>query len=210
MKKSGMKADQVRELAEQVRLLQNLVKEHFGFGHKNLGLNQENYSFANLFYITESLMNAFLPGTEVKTFVTVSDPLNLKDDVQLPVAAWQRILTNLLKNASEAQCKSFEMVFTFSKTGLSVEARNDFYRLDHQDGELGRGLSKVIENLDQGSQKGPGLGLEAIHLLSLENGGSFNFSIDEGLWYSIVEMKYSDSKPGLENLNYLELHKKAS
>lgn len=210
MKSEGLSHQQTRELSEQLQLLQSLVKEHFGFAHKNLNHSDEGGSFERLFFINDTLINAFLPQGKVRTFITIKDELELKTKVTLPLARWQRILTNLIKNASEARCSTFELYFIFKADGLVIEAKNDFFQLNHKDGELGSGLANVIKNMDSSMDNGPGLGLEAIQLLANEFDGTFNFSIQDGLWSSRVELRYSLVDDKGSEYKLLNSNKKAS
>ena len=211
-KQEGLSLEQTGELSQQLHLLQALVKEHFGFGHKNLigDQEQDQEDFSKLFFINDTLIKAFLPLGSVKSYISIKDPMQLKDRAILPLSSWQRVLTNLIKNAAEAGCSVFEVGFFLGEESLIIETKNDFFHLNHADGELGSGLARVIEKIDHTTQSGPGLGLEAIHLLCEENEGSFDFSIKEGFWCSRVEMNYASIKDPIETSNLLNLHKKAS
>ncbi|OUR94065.1 hypothetical protein A9Q84_18300 [Halobacteriovorax marinus] len=182
-----------RVLAE-VKLLQTLIKDHFGYNHKNIQEGHEyvNFEFAKMGLYT--LIQNFLPGDDIQCHLIfkgdISESVSFNDRMRATVhyPTFYRVLNNLIKNISEENSKLIEFTFSYDEDGLSITVKNKILSLKESDSQLARELSEIILNnkVIPFKDRESGLGLESISSLVQEVSGTFRFSIEGEFWVSEI------------------------
>lgn len=163
----NISVDEIQMLEKEIRTLQNLMKDHFKFQHKNLSHLEESDDWVS-FNIAEiavkSLIHNYLPNSSVEIFVTNEMPQADQAIIYFPI--FYRIMNNLIKNMAEAKVENVSIFFKLNQSGLTIKTENKMP--------------------DDTSQIKNGLGLESIRQLSIENHGYFNFEVSNGKWLNSI------------------------
>ncbi len=198
-KNCGLEPHEVGAISQEIGALQQLIHEHFGLGHKNLGPKASWRPFKECIEGCHNIVRAFLDSEEVEVFYqfkgTVSEydiknPIN--QNIELPFVVFHRILTNLVKNCAESHSKRVEFTFTGDHEGLHLTLKNEVYKKRERGYELGKTLESLISEESDKEDGLKGLGLESIESLALGAGGSFHFYIHDGHWTSEVFLPFKE------------------
>lgn len=196
MKNRGLTYEEALGFSNELEALQALVKEHFGYGHKNLIENDSHEwrNFSELKNMTYNLVQSYFPESNMDVFYLFKGSLEegLDHDPKLPFVAFHRIVTNMIKNCSEAGSQKVEIIFEGDATELKLTVKNDVYKNHAYGYDLGKTLEKMISNGEE-SHKKNGVGLESIESLCKSYEGHFNFFIEEGHWVAIVTLPFKES-----------------
>jgi len=188
-KNAGLSFDETKNVFSEVRLMQSLLKDHYGYGHKNLANTYDCVHFEFAKKGIYNLIRNFLPEREVKCEFSFTGFLAhdcLEDRpclVHYPT--FHRILTNLVKNISETRSSKVRFVFSYDEEGLHLEVRNRFMMLQNEKDSLEKKLANLILEGDQKSED-EGFGIESIHTLCEKEGGRFQFGLEGQEWVSKV------------------------
>ncbi|MCK5882623.1 MAG: GHKL domain-containing protein [Bacteriovoracaceae bacterium] len=190
----GINASECRDLMGEIRVVQAQIKDHYKFTHKNLVNNYEFVSFEFAKRWIERTVSSFLPsGLVDSTFVYngyVADDASY-DEKKLAVIhypSFSRILTNMIKNISEVKAYDVHLEFDFDDSGMILTVKNKVFDQNQNAVNLEHKLRESILN----SERNPvlknelGLGLESISALCKEQGGEFNFYLEDGYWVNKV------------------------
>lgn len=174
--KSTIDQSEVKMLASEIKTLQSLIRDHYDFKHKNLVQTYEwvPFSYAKLAFAQLSM--TYLGTTKVSSSFKMEGVGVESAQVYYP--CFYRIMNNLVKNIAEAKAESVEFEFSLKESGLFVKSKN--YMKKTSENDLPEYLSQVI--LAENVKPISGLGLESIHHMAEENGGSFSFEISESTW----------------------------
>jgi hypothetical protein len=190
----GLTALDCSRVLSEVKLMQALIKDHFGYGHKNIqeGYEYVNFDFAKMGLYT--LIENFLPGDDIQCHIIfkgdIAESVSYSDRMRAIVhcPTFYRVLNNLIKNISEENSKLIEFTFSYEEQGLSIFIKNKILSLKENETELASELSDII--LDNKvlpfKDRASGLGLESVTSLVSEVNGSFRFSIEGEYWVSEV------------------------
>lgn len=172
----GADTKEIKMLAGEIKTLQSLIRDHYNFKHKNLAgtLDWVPFSYAKLVF--SQLAMTYLGDTKISTTFKIEGGTSEEEEIYYP--CFYRIMNNLVKNIAESRAQEVEFEFTLKGSGLFVKTRNHMKKT--AEGDLPEYLSQVI--LAENVTKIQGLGLESIHHLAEENGGSFSFEIFENVW----------------------------
>lgn len=171
----GVSSTEVSLLEKEVKTLQSLINDHFNYKHKNLIQTYDwvPFSYAKLAFA--SLSNTYLNDVTVNATFTIKGS-NVEEDL-IYYPSFYRILNNLIKNISEAACSKVEFNFVLDEKGLFVETKNSMKKCLKETSES---LAQVI--LNEKIKPIKSLGLDSIHHLAEENGGTFSFEIESNTW----------------------------
>lgn len=205
----GLELNEVEAISLEVEAMQNLIHDYFGLNHKNLTGSSNWKSLVELKPLVSSILESFLPPDKVEVFLNYkgvfsSEQLEyLKAEgvmcPELPAVTFHRILTNLVKNCSEAMSQRVELCLEGTSDHLLLTLKNDVFKKRDYGYELGKTLESMISNeAPYSHQELKGLGLESIESLSHAIGGDFHFYIDDGHWVSQVKIPYKE--PLSENM----------
>ena len=173
---------EIELLEKEIRTLQNLIKDHYQFGHKNLSQKDDWVPFKIAFASVENLIHNYFSKKDVKIFIT--NELINDDDGVVHFSTFYRIMNNLIKNMAEARGSEIKIHFKIAQNGLEINTEN-----------------KII---DINTQESKGLGLESIRHLANESGGKFIYETSNGLWLNHVFL------PSPKAQSFQELQKKAA
>ena len=185
-------------LTNEVKTMQSLIKDHFGYKHKEIINTWKIIPFEQVKDLLYHMILNYLPGTQVECHFSflghISDEqkVEVSDNQLIDFPVFYRILNNLVKNISEQKSNLVEFVFDYNDKGLSILIKNKILHLKESDGNLAKILSNII--LDEKKEIESGLGLESITSLVESEGGEFKFSIEEEYWVSRVFLPRIDSK----------------
>lgn len=177
---SGKSIDssEVVMMEKEIKTLQSLIRDHYNFKHKNLVQTYDwvPFSYAKLAFT--NLCQTYLQNIEVKTVFEITSG----DDDLIHYPSFYRIMNNLIKNISESHCSHVDFHFMCSYTGLKIETKNlmNVRKGDHSS----EYLAQVI--LDEKVTPIKSLGLDSIHHMADDNGGSFSFEIRDNHWVNKI------------------------
>jgi len=190
----GLSALDCSRVHSEVKLLQSLIKDHFGYGHKNIqeGYEYVNFDFAKMGLYT--LIENFLPGSDIECHIIfkgdIAENVTFADRMGAIVhyPTFYRVLNNLIKNISEENSKLVEFTFSYEKEGLFITIKNKILSLKENETQLAKELSDIIldKRVIPFKDRASGLGLESVSSLVAEVDGSFRFSIEGEYWVSEV------------------------
>ena len=171
----GVSRDEVQLIEKEIKTLQSLIRDHYNFKHKNLVQTYDwvPFSYAKLAFT--NLSQTYFQDVSVNATFTIKGDHVEEDLIYYP--SFYRILNNLIKNISEATPLKVEFNFVLDDKGLYVETKN-LMRRDHNN--TSESLAQVI--LHEESSKVASLGLDSIHHLAHEHGGTFSFEIENLTW----------------------------
>lgn len=203
-----MQEDEIYALMNEVKSMQSLVSDHFGFKHKNLlsTLNWVELDFALLGF--HRMTHNLLPH-QIEINIsqlgqldrTKYDRSRVKLFVHYPT--FIRVCTNLIKNIAEQHPKEAFFEFYADESNLKVVFKNKMGHLHSVSKDLEYALSDNILSADHIEQSDH-LGLESVQSLCQDNGGSFEFSIEDGFWSATVVLPLNETD------QISDFHKKAA
>lgn len=184
--------DELHGMMGEVKALQSLVADHYGYKHKNLLSTLEwvelDYAMAGF----HRLLNTMLPAEiEIRFHQSgmldrrMYDRSRLNLSVHYPT--FLRVCTNLVKNVAEQMPRIADFAFEAQEGVLRLTFKNKMGRLHETSKDLEYALSDTILAADHDEER-EHLGLESVQVLCLEHGGKFDFSIVDGEWVAHVEL----------------------
>ncbi|PIK15639.1 GHKL domain-containing protein [Halobacteriovorax sp. JY17] len=192
--KKGLSPLDTSRVADEIKLFQTLIRDHFGYSHKDLGSNSEfvNFEFAKMGLF--NLVENFLGGDHIDCHMIfkgdIASDFSYQESKRVMVhyPTFHRVMNNLIKNISEEKSKLIEFTFDYAKEGLHITVKNKILSLKENDSYLERELEDIIleSNVHSLQERRSGLGLESIHSLVTEVDGSFHFSIEGEYWVSEI------------------------
>lgn len=180
---------EISMLEQEVRALQSLIKDHFHLKHKNLTGTYDWVPFHIAEVALNGLIQTYLPGKQVKTFVHLAGllaydkSLEERECAQVYFPVFYRVMNNLIKNMAEAKSSEVHFYFNYGDE-FHIETRNIFNSKEDLK-SISEKLSQII--LDEKPTEN-GLGLESIHHLTQECGGGFEFEIHNGVWINHISL----------------------
>lgn len=180
--KQVIEVDEIEMLEKEVRTLQSLIKDHFQFKHKNLPLSYDWVPFSIGEMAVRSLIETYFPKNSLKAIISSDFKGNEEAIIYFPV--FYRIMNNLIKNMAEALILEVHIEFKGTIDGLTIETKNQC--MSTQGFKI---LSDKLPQLileESPKEKSLGLGLESIHYLALECGGTFDFEIVNNYWINRI------------------------
>lgn len=191
---SGLSPLDTRRVADEIRLFQTLIKNHFEYGHKDLDTDSEFVSFEfakmGLFNLIENFLGADQIDCHMIFKGDVASDFSYLESKKAVVhyPTFHRVMNNLIKNISEEGSKLIEFTFDYDRDGLHICVKNKILSLKENESYLERELEDIIleSNVHYLKDRRSGLGLESIHSLVTEVDGSFHFSIEGEYWVSEV------------------------
>ena len=148
-------------ISKELEVIQTLVKNHFGFRHKNIKESQEYVEFFQIKSSIIELCNNYFSRGQVKYSIEYCGLLKSSDDSELGKClihypSFTRILTNLIKNVSEIKSDEVNILFDYTTSGLKLEIKNKYLIIDskkryHPNGKnlnlINSNVSISIQNL---------------------------------------------------------------
>lgn len=181
-------------VADEIKLFQTLISDHFGYSHKDLGPSGEFVSFEfakmGLFNLVENFLGADDIDCHMIFKGDIASDFSYQESKKAMVhyPTFHRVMNNLIKNISEENSKLIEFTFDYDQHGLNITVKNKILSLKENESFLERELEDIIleSNVHNLRDRRSGLGLESIHSLVTEVDGSFHFSIEGEYWVSEV------------------------
>ncbi len=189
----NMNTEEIKDVLQEIKVLQSLIKDHFHFNHKNLHNMTELVSFHRIKHELVVVINNFLPEHRSNAHISFKNSLN---DERVPclvnVPVLFRVITNLVKNISEENSKYVEIEFSYDVFGLNFQIKNKILNLNDDYRNVLFNLQKMIlvedNTLEQVStqESESGLGLKSIFYLCEKAGGKCNFRLEGDYWITEV------------------------
>jgi hypothetical protein len=172
----GIDKEEVQMMEKEIKTLQSLIRDHYNYKHKNLIQTYDwvPFSYAKLAF--NNLTHTYLENVQVYATFNMKGEDVSEDLIYYP--SFYRIMNNLIKNIAESKCTKVDFSFTMGSDGLFIESKNKLHMT--MAGNSSEHLARVI--LDEKTPLMKNLGLESIHHLVQELGGSFKFEILENNW----------------------------
>jgi hypothetical protein len=171
-----MDLSDIEELINELKLMQNFIRVEGEFVHRDISDLDINVGIEEILKISKSLISLYFPESIVD-FKTNIDHLKYdpSQNLKLNSVLYYRVLSNVIKNISEATPTFVEIIFSYSGEGfLSIETKNDF---------------KI--KVDENSQLRLSTGLFSIKSLLENIGGSFECSGSSNLWMNSMTIPFS-------------------
>ncbi len=172
--KETLSSDEIKMMINEVKTLQSLIRDHYDFTHKNL---VQTLDWVPVSYVKLAFSNLIQNYLNDKNVMTTFE-ITASEDVLFYYPSFYRITNNLIKNISESKAETISFKLEASYKGLSITSVNEMKSVHERN--LPEHLSQVI--LSEKTPKKEGLGLESIHHLATEAGGTFTFEIKNGQW----------------------------
>lgn len=177
-----------QELMGEVKILQSLIKDHFGYEHRNLTNTMEWVSFAQFKKAQEKMVESFLPAPMSRNsfsyggWIAEDQDMHLREKCMVHFPSVYRIMVNIVKNMADERTSLAEFNFHYDESGLHMTTRNKMTSLENNE-DLSEGLTKLILN-DKRLRAGDGL--ESIGALCQKLGGTYSFQIVDGYWVNEI------------------------
>lgn len=178
------------ELINEVKILQSLIKDHFGYEHRNLVDTMEWVNFESFKKSLDKMITSFLPEPLCEVHFRYSgwiderNDASLRDKCMVHFPSVYRIMVNIVKNMADERTRHAEFSFDYDEKGLTIRTKNKMAALDRND-DLSEGLTRLI--LNQKNMR-VGEGLESIGAICQKLGGQYSFHIADGHWVNVVEI----------------------
>lgn len=176
------------ELIGEVKILQSLIKDHFGYDHRNLTNTMDWVCFASFEKAHKKMVESFLPSPLTKCsftydgWIAKDQDMHLREKCMVHFPSIYRMMVNIVKNMAEERTSFAEFKFCYDESGLHMTTRNKLASLENNE-DLPEGLTKLILN-DKSLQAGDGL--ESIGALCHKLGGTYSFQIVDGYWVNEI------------------------
>lgn len=167
-------------IKSEIKTLQSLLRDHFKMKHKNLLSSPSFIDVYELKNVIHSLIGTYLKEKPVNTSIIIDPGAEKVFSIQFSI--FYRICNNLIKNISESDGSQIDLKFLVTISGLKIESSNTLK--EHLDSNLPEYLERVI--LNEKKIQSDGLGIESIHQLTKDCGGTFNFEIQNNTWINRV------------------------
>lgn len=177
LSKESMDQSEIRELSNEIKMMQSLIKNHFELNHKNLNNQDELIDQDQLVKMITFFAKVYLLGREVDLNITTTDKI-----LFFKKAETIRVLLNVIKNISESKSKIIQMKINFCKNGLDFKTKNILGINECVD--ISDYMEQVI--LNESIQKNEGLGINSIDSLISQLEGEFNFTVTDGFWINEI------------------------
>lgn len=171
--KNSLSNAEIDSLKNEVKLLQELIQDHYSLVHKNLEETDASESqFQKVKSSLEKLITLYHPQNEGNIKMTISgEEKGLVEFISL-----YRMLNNIVKNMAEAKIAQAEFRLSFGPYGLTITTQNKW-------------TDKKI------ATKQEGLGLMSISTLASEAGGTFQHGVHNGNWVNHIFLPYKKEAP---------------
>jgi hypothetical protein len=185
---------EIKLIKDEIKILQGLIKDHYSFNHKNLLLTEDWVVFGDLESAFINMTQTYLNDKKIKINILYDKSFDhKKNETLFYFPTFYRIMNNLVKNIAESKSKNVEFNFTISDNTLEIKTSNEIHSVNERD--IPDHLAMLILKDEESSHiSHVGLGLESIHHLTLECGGSFNFEIKDNVWTNSIILPSSKNK----------------
>jgi signal transduction histidine kinase len=173
--KHSLDNTEISALKNEIKILESLIQNHFGFKHKNLEPNILHETYEKQ---SQSIQEAILKFSKIfhLKFKIQLDLNCLQEEVRMiEKVPLYRILNNLIKNIAEAKATQADFLFEFRIDGLNITTVN-----------------KIVDQKTT-SMPNEGLGLLSMAALADEAGGFYQYEIHENDWVNLVYLPYKNS-----------------
>lgn len=188
---SDVSFEEADGILHEIKMLQSLIKDHFGYKHKNL---RNSYEYVTLDFAKEGiqrLIHNYLPPSFVDTHIIYQGMASAsaspwqRSQCSVHYPSLFRILGNVVKNIAEAKSTQAEFIFNYTPEGLQVFIRNRIYRLQDDQQNLAENLSEIIL-FDEQKNESDHIGLESIAQICEDLGGEFHFWHEGEFWVNQI------------------------
>ncbi len=189
----GFSKEEGERIFSEIKTLQALFKDHFGYPHKNLSSAYKIIPFSELKPRLSNLIGNYITRDNIKWSINYDESLSdheISKGKMVHLPSFIRIMTNIVKNIVENHSYRIEFFFSYnSDKSLKISVKNYIFYLHEDKKNLMDNLQKIILSDDHksfDSQERTGKtgissqGLASIGRLCEEQGGSFRFFLDEG------------------------------
>ena len=180
---------ETKSLQREIKTIQTLVTDHFGMRHKNLTSVYDYVPFSFAKESVESLITSFLAAEHFKVKCIYNGDLAEEFQEEEPnnyvhFPSFYRVMTNIIKNISEAESKNVIFIFSCDETGLNITIKNQIFNEASPRRDIVEILDNKISSIDD--SKSSGLGLESVARLIDGLGGDFSFGQKGEFWITKI------------------------
>ena len=187
--KREMSVFETKSLQREIKTIQTLITDHFGLRHKNLTAIYDYVPFEFAKESIDSLIQSFLGDESFNVNCIYSGSLEEinegeTSDNYVHFPTFYRVMTNIIKNISEAQSKSVVFIFSYEEKGLNITVKNKINTEIADNNNIAEILNQKISSLDE--NRSSGLGLESVAKLVDSIGGDFSFGQKDNFWITKI------------------------
>jgi hypothetical protein len=195
MRGEDVEFEKISLLISEIKILQDHLSSHFGKRHKNLESKNLEVSVGFAHLLLENLVKTYLPENRVQVSYLFEEHLNESSfwsQGQIEMHRFHRIVTNLIKNVAEYRSKKLTIEVERANDDLLYTFKNPMNVQENYKNNIDVFLSKSI--LNEENNKGSGMGLNSVEVLSRKMGGQFEFYIQDGVWVAKLRVPVKISK----------------
>jgi hypothetical protein len=173
-KRTGsLAANEIDQLISEIKLMQNFIKDEWNYQHRDVSSTDVDADLVEIFKISQSLLTVYFSQDLVAVTTNLDQVvLNQTKDFKINSVLFFRILSNVVKNISEAGPTKVEISFFIDETGiLKIETKNDF--------------KPKVKAIDRNCQP---IGMFSIKSLVESVGGSFEVNFNETWWTNSISI----------------------
>jgi len=194
-KKGHLEYEEMEILRDEIRLVQSLLQNHYGYFHKNLFGRSDYVSVNQMKKMIFRIADIYLPDQLV--FKSYKFEGFFKDDQADETClahypTFCRIFTNLVKNLNEVNTNHVEFFFSNSKEALIIHVKNKVCYLKDDEENMVKNLKDIILGVNKGINvnRESGLGMESIAHLVKKYAGTFHFELQGEYWVNQISLPF--------------------
>jgi signal transduction histidine kinase len=168
-----MEVIDIDQLINELKLMQNIIRVESDFNHKNFKEYEVEASIDEIIRISKTLISVYILEDDVQLKTNISElNFNLHNNFKLDSVLFYRVLSNILKNISEASPSIVEVSFSITEESvLLIETKND-----------------INHKVDEGGQVRHPVGLFSVKTLLENVGGTFQTSSTSSSWINKISI----------------------
>jgi hypothetical protein len=173
--KHSLDITEISLLKNEIKILESLIQNHFGFKHKNLETNLLNDTYEKQSQNIQEAIEKFSKIFHLNFNIQINLNCQKEEVSQIDTVPLYRILNNLIKNIAEAKSVQASFIFEFRKEGVNITTTNTMVD------------QKAIDENTEGQ------GLLSIASLANDAGGFYQYEIHQNVWVNLVYLPYKIS-----------------
>ena len=131
--------DEMSMIKQEIEVLQKIIVNHSGQRHKNVSCVDDVREITEILSLIESLFYSYFSTNNCEIVMKGFDQLSA--EYLIDVVSFHRIVTNLIKNISEAEASFIEIKVSVINSSLQFKIKNNFTVVSSELG--GVGLSSI-------------------------------------------------------------------
>ncbi|OFZ26785.1 MAG: hypothetical protein A2381_06495 [Bdellovibrionales bacterium RIFOXYB1_FULL_37_110] len=193
--KTHLAYEEMEILRDEIRLVQSLLQNHYGYFHKNLFGRSDYVSIGQMKKMIFRIANIYLPDQLVFKSFTFQGFFQDEGPEEMCLVHYPtfcRIFTNLVKNLNEVNTNHVEFFFGHTEEELMIHVKNKVCYLKDDEENMVKNLKDIILGVNHGINvnRESGLGMESIAHLVKKYEGTFHFELQGEYWVNQISLPF--------------------